>query len=261
MNQRRLKMRSAKAIVWGMLLSVGCAAMGKSAQDTWVDLVGAKGAKKAAFAYVENDPKLPNVLLYGDSISIAYTEQVRKRLDGKANVYRIHCNGGDSASMIRKLRAMNETMRDPAVIGRWNFEWDVIHFNVGLHDLKYVTDSGKYDVKTGKQVASLEMYEANLRAIVASLQATAPKAKLIWATTTPVPEGGQGRVGGDAAKYNAVAAKVMKAFPEVRVNDLFGFTHPHLAEWIVAPGNVHFKKDACAAQGDEVVRHLKAVLK
>ena len=47
-----------------------------------------------AFAPVTDDPKLPRVLLIGDSISIGYTIPVRKLLEGKANVHRIWENGG-----------------------------------------------------------------------------------------------------------------------------------------------------------------------
>ncbi|WP_390174079.1 hypothetical protein [Rhodopirellula sallentina] len=36
----------------------------------------------------EPDPTLPNVLIFGDAISIGYTLQVREHLQGKANVFR-----------------------------------------------------------------------------------------------------------------------------------------------------------------------------
>src|SRR5689334_22631584 len=41
-----------------------------------------------AFEPVKDDPKLPRVLLIGDSISINYTLPTRKLLAGKANVHR-----------------------------------------------------------------------------------------------------------------------------------------------------------------------------
>jgi len=47
-----------------------------------------------AFAKVIDDPKLPRVLLIGDSISIGYTRDVQQNLKGKANVHRIPTNGG-----------------------------------------------------------------------------------------------------------------------------------------------------------------------
>ncbi len=50
--------------------------------------------KNPAFAPIKVNPKLPNVLLIGDSISIGYTPATRKFLAGKANVHRIPTNGG-----------------------------------------------------------------------------------------------------------------------------------------------------------------------
>lgn len=47
-----------------------------------------------AWDFVKDDPKLPRVLLIGDSVSRAYTQSVRKELAGKANVHRVspNCN-------------------------------------------------------------------------------------------------------------------------------------------------------------------------
>ena len=196
---------------------------------------------------------MPNVLIYGDSISIGYTQRVRENLAGKANVYRLFCNGGDSASFIPKMTKMHEVMRDETVEGHWLFEWDVIHFNVGLHDLKF-THKGKLNKKRGKRVCSIGEYEKNLGNIVSYLKRFAPKAKLVFATTTPVPEDEPGRIAGDALRYNEVALKLLKNHPKIIVNDLYGFTKPHHSEWWTKPGDVHYKSKGREAQGDEVTR-------
>lgn len=47
----------------------------------------------AAFENPKDSPSRPNVLLIGDSISNAYTVDVRKQLQGKADVFRIPGNG------------------------------------------------------------------------------------------------------------------------------------------------------------------------
>ena len=55
----------------------------------------AQKKKGGAFSNPEDDPKLPRVLLIGDSISIGYTTGVRKELKGRANVHRIPgCGSG-----------------------------------------------------------------------------------------------------------------------------------------------------------------------
>ncbi|MEI9898736.1 MAG: SGNH/GDSL hydrolase family protein [Chthoniobacter sp.] len=122
------------------------------------------------------------MLLIGDSISIGYTIPTREALKGVANVHRIPTNGSSSDVGLKNLDKWLAT--DGA-----DKKWDVIHFNWGLHDLKHWKD-GKMD-PTGPQVNPVEQYEKNLQEIVARLKKTG--AKLIFATTTPVPEGTVGR--------------------------------------------------------------------
>src|SRR6185436_1919626 len=67
-----------------------------------------KAAQKAApkepsFERVTDDPKLPRVLLIGDSISMGYTIPVRQLLQGKANVHRIPENGGPTTNGLSQL--------------------------------------------------------------------------------------------------------------------------------------------------------------
>jgi acyl-CoA thioesterase-1 len=85
-----------------------------------------------AFTLPDLDSTLPNILLIGDSISIGYTLPVRRQLKGRANVFRPPINCG---ATIRGLELLEEWLGDR--------EWAVIHFNFGLHDLKYVDESGQ----------------------------------------------------------------------------------------------------------------------
>ena len=193
-------------IAWFFPLIIFASFMGglvnaETAEQAWSTLVDEKFSQRAEFNFIANNEKLPNVLLYGDSISIHYTEHVRDKLAGKANVYRIYLNGGNSSSFIPKMEKMYATMQDPKLLDAWEFDWDIIHFNVGLHDLKYIKDK-KRDKLNGIQVTSIEGYEKNLRAIVSYLKQLSSKAVLIFATTTPIPEGEPGRVVGDAIQYN-----------------------------------------------------------
>lgn len=182
-----------------------------------------------SLAQITDDPKLPRVLLIGDSISIGYTLDTRKLLEGKANLHRIPTNGGPTTNGI-------------ANIDKWlgNGKWDAIHFNWGLHDLKYVDDKKQNtDPGKGRVQVPLDEYEKNLRDLVARMKKTG--AKLIWCTTTPVPSGSPARVEGDERKYNEAAAKVMKE-QGVMVDDLCEFARPQLDK-IQLPANVHFNGD------------------
>lgn len=245
-----------------LVFSSATSVFGGTAEDAWYGIALRKKAddKNAAFQYIENDPSLPNVLIYGDSISIAYTPVVRELLSGKANVYRLHVNGGDSASFIAKMDTLHKTMQNPRLDGHWAHDWNVIQVNVGLHDLKYVVNKSKLDKVNGKQVSTLDQYERNLRGIIDYLGKNHPKAKLVFALTTPVPEGEPGRHAGDAVKYNKVALKVLDAHPDIVVSDLYSFTKPRHAHWWSKPGNVHYNKDGIRAQGEEVARILSELL-
>lgn len=178
---------------------------------------------------VEDVAGLPRVLLIGDSISMGYTLDVRELLKGKANVHRIPTNGGPTTNGLKNIKAwLGES------------KWDVIHFNWGLHDLKYIQEdpSKRADPKAAgshPQVA-LADYERNLGELVKTMQATG--AKLIWCNTTHVPAGSDGRVESDEVKYNEAAARVMTA-AGVPTNDLraHALAKPDAQ---LPDGNVHY---------------------
>ena len=191
-----------------------------------------------AYAAVKDDESLPRVLLIGDSISIGYTLETRLLLAGKANLHRIPENGGPT---IRGLEKLSGWLGDG--------DWDVIHFNWGLHDLKLMD---------GKHQVPIQDYEKNLRELVGRLRATG--AKLIWATTTPVPAGelSPPRRPGDVIAYNKVAGKIMDE-GGIGVDDLYAFALPRLAE-IQRPANVHFTEAGSAALAGEVAARILKVL-
>ncbi len=185
-----------------------------------------------AFAKIEDVAGLPRVLIIGDSISIGYTLDVREMLKGKANVHRIPTNGGPTTNGLKNIKAwLGES------------KWDVIHFNWGLHDLKYIQEdlSKRADPKApGSHLqVPLADYEKNLAELVKTMQATG--AKLIWCNTTPVPAGSDGRIEGDEVKYNEAAARVMKAASiptdDLRAHALIQLLHMQL------PANVHFSPE------------------
>ncbi|WP_406683780.1 SGNH/GDSL hydrolase family protein [Seonamhaeicola sp. MEBiC1930] len=220
------------------------------ARKVWSNLAN----KGEAFKYVHPNKKLPNVFIYGDSISIGYTPTVRKELSGKANVFRFHKNGQSSNKMIPFMEKMRTTMFQPHLEGGWDFDWDVIHFNVGLHDLKYIKH-GKLDKVNGRQVNSTEKYKENLHNICKYLIKEYPKAKLIFATTTAVPEGDvKGRFAGDSKTYNKEALEVLAKYPSIQINDLYGFTKPNADEWHIKPGDVHYNALGKQKQGKHVAK-------
>jgi acyl-CoA thioesterase-1 len=190
-----------------------------------------------AFAKIEDDPALPRVLLIGDSISIGYTLATREALAGKANVHRAPTNCGPTT---RGLEQIDQWLGD----GRW----DVVHFNWGLHDLKKIE---------GKHQVPIDHYEKNLRRLVQRLQKTG--AKLIWCSTTPVPEGcSPPRSNEDTLAYNAVAEKIMNQ-NDIAIDDLYSFALPRLKE-IQREANVHFTPEGSAVLAKQVAASIEKAL-
>jgi len=132
--------------------------------------------------------------------------------------------------------------------------WDIIQFNWGLWDLCYrFSDSkvqgnrdkengkitytideysanldskvqGNRDKENGKITYTIDEYSANLDSIVTMLQSKT-EARLIFVTTTYVPENEAGRYNSDAIKYNDAAKKIMKKH-SIIVNDIYDQSIP-----------------------------------
>lgn len=200
----------------------------------------AKRPPNPSLAPIEDVAGLPRVLLIGDSISMGYTLPVRKRLVGQANVHRIPTNGGPTKNGVARLDAWLGAGR-----------WDVIHFNHGIHDLRFMDD--------GQRQVGPADYEANLRKIVARLKQTG--ATLIWATITPIPDGelNPPRRFGSVAEYNAIAARVMRE-NGIRINDLNAHVTPRFAE-LQTPRDLHYQPAGYEFLAEKVAAEIRAVLR
>ena len=197
------------------------------------------------FQPVEDVPGLPRVLIIGDSISIGYTLALREALEGVANVHRPPENCESTREGLAKL-------------DQWlgGGKWDVIHFNWGLHDVKYIDENGeRAPVADGTQKVPFEEYGKNLEELVRRLQETG--AVLIWRPTTPIPEGAHGRIPGDEAKANRIALEIMKRH-NITVDDLNAFIRdqqiPH-----VKPDDVHFDQESSEKLGQRAAETIRLV--
>ena len=205
-----------------------------------------KAAPNPAYVPTQDVAGLPRVLIIGDSISIGYQPALREALAGKANVHRPAANCGP-------------TMRGVEQIEQWlgDGKWDVIHFNFGLHDVRHFDDAGKAtDADKGHRQVSDVDYEKNLDMLVNRMKKTG--AKLIFALTTPVPDGSPGRIKGDEVKYNEIARRVMQRHG-VAIDDLYSFALPRLAE-IQLPANVHFKPEGSKMLAEQVASSILKAL-
>ena len=154
-------------------------------------------SKAYAFNLTDDKKDLPRVFLIGDSICNGYKDEVKRLLDGRMTVsYWISSYCVTSPGYLRLLSFYLDEVK-----------YDVIHFNNGLHSL-------------GTEDAD---YEKGLRAALALIRAKQPKAKIVWATSTPLKDAEKTE---KAKRLNAVAAKVVSEFKDIAVDDLFAAMDP-----------------------------------
>ena len=180
---------------------------------------------------------LPRVLLLGDSITRGYNSEVENRLAGKAYVARLATSAFLSDPMFLQEVAL---MLD-------NVEFDVIHFNNGLHGWQH----------------SEKEYRAAFPELLAMLQKHAPHAKLIWATTTPLKEStptkpGEVRATNERiAARNAIARQLVEA-QHIPIDDLNKLMagHPEYHS-----DNFHFNAQGIKLQADQVATEIQKLIK
>lgn len=189
-------------------------------------------------------PTPQKVLLIGDSISVGYTPVVAAELAGRFAVAHQEGNSGDTLNVLAHLDGWLAADADAAII----------HFNVGLHDLRLWHDS------RGRQVP-LPDYRANLGRIVRRLQATG--APLVWATTTPVDDernaataGEFHRANRDVLAYNTAARDVAQA-AGIPVNDLYAVVVAAGPGRYLGGDGVHMTDEGYALLGRAVARAVR----
>ncbi len=168
---------------------------------------------------------LPRILYYGDSISGGYGDRFTALMKDKAYCYHwVHFVGSVGGF---------QTNAFVAAAGVAPF--DVIIFNNGLHSLSWTPDK-----VTDAQI------EAVLRNMVRAFRQGAPKAKLIWAATTPHTAKGKpvtdlGEKNPVVIRINTLAEKIMKE-ENVEMVDLYALLKEHLN--LAAGDQYHWTGDA-----------------
>jgi lysophospholipase L1-like esterase len=194
------------------------------------------------------DPKLPNVLVIGDSISLGYTPVLSAELKGTANVFHVPDNANDTAWILKYLEPWLQA------VGQAHYK--VILFNSGLHDFERLVDN-KLNA-SGPAAIPLADYKANLEKIILRLQPHADK--LIWVNTTFVPEGSAGRRPEDLRVYNDAAAAIMAAH-QIQTIDLYSISAIDRSTYGLSATNVHYKPEGYRRFADKIAKTLAPDLK
>ncbi len=153
-----------------------------------------------SYAYHLTDAKksLPRVLLVGDSICQGYQGKVASKLDGKANVtYWASSYCVTSPGYLRLLAFYLDEAK-----------YDVVHFNNGLHSCE-------------TPVADYEKAYRNALRLIKDRQ---PKAKIIWASSTPI--NATDSRAGKVSQLNAAARRAAESVGDVAANDLYSLVNP-----------------------------------
>ena len=208
-------------------------------------LIGAKKQQDPfvhPFANPAHNPELPQVLIIGDSISIAYTPAVRTLLKGDAQVHRPTTNCKWSAFGDQE-------------IDKWlgSKKWDIIHFNFGLWDW--------YGWKQ-KEKATPKSYAQNLQRIVKKLRMTG--ARLIFGSTTPPclkkEKSSKVLVSIETAQsFNRLAKEVMEK-NGVTFNDLFATIGDNRSSYQRADNDVHYTKEGTNVLANAVALAIRDAL-
>jgi len=176
------------------------------------------------------DPKLPNVLLLGDSITRNYFPEVGRQLTGIANVYLMASS--TSLGDPRLPRQIAEFSDAEAV------SFSLVHFNNGMHGWAY----------------SEKEYQAAFPALLTELHSIAPKAALVWATTTPVKTETQpGPTNSRVDARNAIARAAIQS-SEIALDDQHALMaqHPDLYQ-----DAVHFNDQGATIQGKQAAQIIR----
>jgi len=122
--------------------------------------------------------------------------------------------------------------------------YDIIQFNIGLHGWP----EGR--IKDDEYVPLLEKY-------VQTLIDHAKGAKLIWATTTPVTEGGVAELNKEInptiTGRNSLAASVMKKY-NIQVNDLYGLVAVKLN--LAKLDRFHWKPEGYQLMANQSIKYI-----
>lgn len=151
---------------------------------------------------------MKKVLLIGDSIRQGYEHYVKMAFDGIAKIYSPQENCRFSTYIIRNLLDWKNELK-------CGDDVDLVHWNAGLWDDLILTD--------GKPLIHLEQYAENIDRISSMLTNLFPKAKVIFATSTPVCEEKfitYKRYNKDTEAYNKAACETVLKHGAV-VNDLY----------------------------------------
>ncbi len=154
---------------------------------------------------------MKKIFFIGDSIRQGYDSYVRESMEGIAEVYAPSENCRFAEYVLRNLHNWKNA-------SKCGDDVDLVHWNVGHWDtLRIYGDDC---------LTRAETFADYIERIQSRIEFLFPKAKVVFATSTPVCEDSfiedfEMRRNSDIVRYNNIAAEVLKKH-DVIINDLYG---------------------------------------
>lgn len=197
------------------------------------------------------DPRLPRILIIGDSISGHYLYEVRELMRGKANIIgESSMSNGTWAGMAPHFYRSDSASKGDNLK---NFlaergPFDIVHFNNGIHNFA--------SAKPGDE----NPYAEQLRSVVATIRESG--AVCLFANST-------GTVGdnmiprfpnylSNCRRFNAAAEAGMKEL-KVPVTDIYGLMQPRIEE-LISTDLIHPKREAKPLMAALIAERLNETL-
>ncbi len=178
-----------------------------------------------------NAHDLPRVVLIGDSITRGYYPIVEQLLKGQAYVARI---------------TTSKAIGDPALLDELatflkQARFDAVHFNIGMHGWAYTEDD----------------YRQHFPELIAAIRKNAPRARLVWASTTPIRADTESGARNDRIVRRNSIARDLAAAEGIPVDDLHALMTPH---GDMHSDNVHFNQEGSSLLAGQVAREVAKLL-
>ena len=172
---------------------------------------------------------MKKIVLLGDSIRMGYDKYVKSALESTAEVYYPGENCKFAEYMLRFAHEWKKS-------GDWGDDVDLVHWNAGLWDALELFED--------EPLTSLDYYGEAIARIAKRLSLLFPKAKFVFATSTPVWEERCSkdfrRHNSTIEKYNERAIEALRG-TDTEINDLYALAKTFPNEY--RSDAVHFYTD------------------
>lgn len=165
---------------------------------------------------------MKKILLIGDSIRMGYDKYVAMALEGQAEVYY-------PAENCRFTQYVLRHFQDWVKESGFGEDTDLVHWNVGLWDVLELFDD--------EPITPVDWYEQYIHRICRRIRQLCPKAKVVFATSTPIHTAWYEekrhtffRTNENIRAYNAAAVRAVREHG-FGVNDLYGLLENAPEDW------------------------------